>query len=276
MPFLNVEGAVLHYEIQGQGPLLLLIHGGANSGVCFRALVPYVSDKYTVLTYSRRGHSQSALTGIQDYSLRLDRDADDAAELIKHHSSATPVFVLGNSSGAIVAYTLLLRHPNLVHKVIVHEPPLHDALPESQRDEANEKLAEIYKLYRSGGVHAAMPMFLDYAIGPEELAQLSQQMSKEGKESPDPYAWGNRQYWFERELPYPLTKIDWTSLGKEGVREKLLVGVSDLGKDYFLGRIATALAERVQAKLLLFPGGHDGFKGHAEGFAKNLKGYLET
>jgi pimeloyl-ACP methyl ester carboxylesterase len=270
MPFLNVPGATLHYEIQGQGPLFLLIHGGAQSGIHFKALTSLPENKYKLVTYDRRGHSQSPLTGVQDFAHRVERDADDAAELLKHLGDGTPAYVLGNSSGAIVAYSLLHRHPDLIRKIVLHEPPLHCALSENERKTTEDDIRKVYDLYREGGPYLAMPVFMKYYMSAEEISQMLQRDAQ--KTEVNPYDWGNRQYWFERELPTsPLIEVDWEFLKRKEIREKLIVGVSISGKKQLLGRIGDGIVERVGGDTVIFPGGHDGFKTHAEEFAVVLQ-----
>src|SRR5699024_7200705 len=63
-------------------------------------------------TYDRRGFSRSPLVGPQDYNDRLATDADDVTRLIEHHGESATVF--GTSSGAVIALTVLPRHPNRV------------------------------------------------------------------------------------------------------------------------------------------------------------------
>jgi pimeloyl-ACP methyl ester carboxylesterase len=112
MPTLPLPGVDLHYETTGSGPLLLCITGAQGNGSAWEPLAKELSSKYTVVSYDRRGFSASTITGPQDYSDRLATDADDAAALIVHLSQDAPATVIGNSSGAIVALNLLLKHPD--------------------------------------------------------------------------------------------------------------------------------------------------------------------
>jgi acetyltransferase/esterase len=108
-----------------------------------------------------RGFSRSHLTGNQDYSNRINTDADDVAALIKHVTASStadePAYVLGNSSGALVSLVFLSRHPELPTKVIAHEPPILTLLPEAE--EINKGIQGIYQIYRAKGVLAALDVF---------------------------------------------------------------------------------------------------------------------
>src|SRR5437763_837031 len=74
MSTLKVPGAQLSYEVEGSGPLLILIPGAAGVGEIFRPLAHHLSAQYQVVTYDRRGFSQSRLDGPQDYDHRLSTD----------------------------------------------------------------------------------------------------------------------------------------------------------------------------------------------------------
>ena len=167
MPILSVPGASLFYSTAGSGPLLLLIVGGSGSGQVYTRVVQPLAAHYTVVTYDRRGFSQSALHGTQDYSQRLERDADDAAALIKQlqGDGAEPACVFGSSSGAIIAQTLLTRHHSTlkIRKVVSHEPPLLSVLPD-----AEDCIAEtrgFYDIYRAQGPEPAMEKFMQGYLG---------------------------------------------------------------------------------------------------------------
>lgn len=107
-------------------------------------------------------------------------------------------------------------------------------------------------------------------MSPEETSQISQRRSQ--KVTNNPYEWGNRQYWFERELTaFPFVELDWEFLKKKEIREKLIVGVSVLGKGWILGKICKGIVERLGEECVVFPGGHDGFKTDAQEFAVVLE-----
>src|SRR5699024_2382933 len=117
MGVLNVPDAQLYYETRGTGPLLIMIPGASGDARTFTAVSRYLEEHYTVITYDRRGFSRSPLDGPQDYHHRLTTDADDVARLIEHHGESAAVF--GTSSGAVIALTVLPRHPNRVSSLAV-------------------------------------------------------------------------------------------------------------------------------------------------------------
>ena len=59
MSTLDVPGAVLHYETQGSGPVLVLVPGANGEAGIFKPLADALQDAFTVVRYDRRGFSDS-------------------------------------------------------------------------------------------------------------------------------------------------------------------------------------------------------------------------
>jgi pimeloyl-ACP methyl ester carboxylesterase len=56
---LEVPGAILHYETQGSGPVLVLVPGANGEAGIFKPLADALQDAFTVVRYDRRGFSDS-------------------------------------------------------------------------------------------------------------------------------------------------------------------------------------------------------------------------
>ena len=53
--FLNTNGIRLHYVTQGQGPLLLLLHGFPEFWYTWRHQIPVFAEHFTVVAVDLRG-----------------------------------------------------------------------------------------------------------------------------------------------------------------------------------------------------------------------------
>lgn len=266
MPTLTLETATLHYTTTGTGgPLLLLIPGAVGTGTIFHALTPPLSQRFQVVTYDRRGYSQSPLHGDQAYAHRLDTDADDAVALIRHLTDA-PALAFGSSTGAIIASRLLRRHPALFAAVCVHEPPLFRLLPDA--DDRFADLHRVYSIYREEGTQAGMRTFMSFNLEESERGQLARNADEN-----DPYAAGNTLYSFERELlVYPFSEAGIAELAT--LRDRLIIGVSATASALPSGRVAMGMAEQLGESPLVLPGGHLGYVVLPEEFAEVLGGAL--
>jgi pimeloyl-ACP methyl ester carboxylesterase len=112
---LHVGDAEIYYEIYGDGPPLLLLHGGFYGYIDgFAQYIPALSNHYRVIAMAISGHGKSSI-GSKPFNRRLF--TDDAAAVLKHETDQ-PAVVIGFSDGANTAYMLAAVYPNSVKKVV--------------------------------------------------------------------------------------------------------------------------------------------------------------
>lgn len=171
----NVNGVRLCYEISGVGEVpLVLVHGSWGSHHSWDPVVPKFAESFRVLTYDRRGHSESERPSGQG-SMR--EDAADLAALIEHLRLG-PAWVAGNSFGASITLRLADERADLLRGIIAHEPPLF-SLAENEPgvapilDEAQTKQRAVVERIAAGDHAGAAEQFVDeLALGPGTWARL--------------------------------------------------------------------------------------------------------
>lgn len=137
---LRANGTVLHVEVRGSGPAVLLIHAGGEDAEVWRPVAERLPD-FTTVTYDRRGTLRS---GRDDWpGGGSAQHADDAAALLEA-LGLRDVVVFGGSSAGIVALRLALRHAALVRRALVFEPGLFRLVPggEAMQGPVNQAVAE--------------------------------------------------------------------------------------------------------------------------------------
>jgi len=259
MSTLTVPGAQVFYKVEGDGALLILIPGASGTGESFRPLSHALSAWYRVVTYDRRGFSQSRLDGPQEYEQRLETDADDVRRLIKSLTSQ-PAIVFGNSSGALVALEVLTRYPEHIRTVVAHEPPAVKLLPDATKWLA--LFDGVYATFRAEGIPQAMDQFGSLTLGSAGRQVLEHVRREHPSEA-------NTRYWLEHELrQYPRVELDLDALAAHA-RQLVLVGGRDSHNQmtYQPGKV---LAERLGLTLLDVPGGHLGFLDTPAEFATGI------
>src|ERR1700677_332617 len=92
---LKVPGAQLYSEVQGTGPVLLMIPGGPTDAGIFAPLAALLADRYTVVRYDPRGNSRSVVDD-REKDQSMDLHGDDAAELLEWLGSE-PALVRGSA-----------------------------------------------------------------------------------------------------------------------------------------------------------------------------------
>ncbi|MEU1672389.1 alpha/beta hydrolase [Streptomyces roseifaciens] len=266
---LAVPGATLYYETRGNGPLLLLISGGAGDAGMYAGMFPALAAEYTVVTYDPRALSRSPLDGpLADQQVRVW--SDDARRLLDHLAPGEEeVSVMGCSSGAIVALDLLARHPEQLRRAVVHEPPLVELLP----DPASYRtlFAEVRDTYRAEGLGPAMARFSE-GIGEPVTAEEAEQSTELPPEVQEmaPRMHANFPVFLEHMLcPFSSSVPDLEAL--RPVAHKLVPAAGRLSRtqEPFYGP-AARLAELFGIPLVEFPGGHLGGVDRAKEFGEQL------
>ena len=114
--YANVNGLKLYYEIHGAGFPLVLLHGGGSTiGTTFGRILPELAKTHKVIAVELQAHGHTADI---NRPLSFEHDADDVAELLRQ-LNITSADIFGFSNGASTTLEIAIRHPELVHKIIV-------------------------------------------------------------------------------------------------------------------------------------------------------------
>lgn len=115
MPVVRIGNIEMYYEVTGEGPPLLLIHGLGSSTRDWECQVPEFSKHFMVITVDVRGHGKTDRPA-GPYSIELF--ASDIALFLKEIASG-PAHVLGLSMGGMIAFQLALDNPELVKSLVI-------------------------------------------------------------------------------------------------------------------------------------------------------------
>ena len=117
-----VNGLTMHYVEQGEGPLVLLLHGWPESWYSWRHQLPWLAALgYRVVAPDMRGYGGSdAPDAVDAYAMR--ELVADVVGLIDHHRERSAVLI-GHDWGAMVAWQCALLAPERVSSVIALSVP---------------------------------------------------------------------------------------------------------------------------------------------------------
>lgn len=119
------DGTVVSYDRYGDGPPLVLVHGGfSNHSTNWTYVKPILQERFTVYAIARRGRGETDATD----GHTLQAEAEDVAAIVKQVGE--PVFLLGHSYGGQCALEAAALVPDRVARLVLYEPPRPDALPE--------------------------------------------------------------------------------------------------------------------------------------------------
>jgi pimeloyl-ACP methyl ester carboxylesterase len=169
MGTISVNGAQLYYEITGSSDVpVVLVHGSWGDHHNWDRVVPALGRSFKVLTFDRRGHSQSV--GGKEKGTLHD-DVMDLVALLEALDFA-PAHIIGNSFGAAIALRLACERPDLFRSLTAHEPPLFgvlegDATLEAPLAEMQRRVRAVVDVLRSGDATAGARLFVEtIAFGP--------------------------------------------------------------------------------------------------------------
>lgn len=125
--FVQAGEVRIAFDREGDGPALVLMHGAEASRQMFAALVPRLSEHFTVIAYDQRDCGDTQ--GPERASTLADL-ANDAQQLI-NALGFRQAHVFGSSFGGRVAQALALLHPGSVDHLVLGSTW---ALPKSYED----------------------------------------------------------------------------------------------------------------------------------------------
>lgn len=175
MPLATINGVRIRYEDSGTpGAPLLLVHGSWGSHHNWDPVALRLAESFRVITYDRRGHSESERPPGQG---SIHEDVADLAALIEHLDLA-PACVAGNSWGAIITMRLAIARPDLVRAIACHEPPLIALIaddPEARpvAEATRKRLTAVFDRLAAGDDAGGAELFVEtVAMGPGTWAKL--------------------------------------------------------------------------------------------------------
>jgi pimeloyl-ACP methyl ester carboxylesterase len=114
-----VNGLQMYYEIHGTGQAgvpLVLLHGAFSAiGTSFGALLPGLARSRRVIGLEMQAHGRTADI---DRPLSLEQMADDTAAALQY-LGIERADIFGYSNGAAIALHVVLRHPEVVRKLVL-------------------------------------------------------------------------------------------------------------------------------------------------------------
>ena len=182
MPYIDNEGIKIYYEIEGDGPPVILIHGFASNleGNWKQTnWVEVLKDKYRLILIDCRGHGKSDKP--HDESNYGQKMTDDVVKLMDHLSIQKANF-LGYSMGAYMTFRLLLRKPHLFISAILGGFALNLMQDENERSNYRESTIRRIEAFKADSVNEVKdPMahaFRQYAeLRGNDLKALAAEMA---------------------------------------------------------------------------------------------------
>jgi pimeloyl-ACP methyl ester carboxylesterase len=161
----HVNGVGLSYIEQGSGAPVILLHGGMGDYSSWQPQLEPFTRRFRVIAYSRR-YSFPNDNPLAPRTYSPWTDVEDLAALIRR-LRLHDVRLVGQSAGAFVALAFALKHPEMVHSLVLSEPPAHQLARSTAEGEAayQEFMAMVMtpaaNSFRNRDVQGAMRIFVN-------------------------------------------------------------------------------------------------------------------
>lgn len=116
----SVNGTSLHYVRGGRGPVVILIHGFPENWVEYRAIMPRLAQRFTVVAVDLPGIGRSAPASGGYDAANLAAYIHD---LVQSLNLDRP-FIVGHDLGGIVAYAYVRRFPDSLRGAMILDVPV--------------------------------------------------------------------------------------------------------------------------------------------------------
>lgn len=114
--YAQLNGIDLYYQVEGDGPPLILLHGGLGNSEYWGNQIPAFAEQYKVIAIDSRGHGRSTFDEqpinyalmTSDVLALMDQLGIDKADLV------------GWSDGGIIGLEMAIHHPERLNKVVAY------------------------------------------------------------------------------------------------------------------------------------------------------------
>lgn len=119
--YITTNGVKLHYVTQGEGPLMLMLHGFPEFWYSWRHQIPEFAKDFKVVALDLRGYNDSEKPKNQSAYV-MDEFVRDVEGIIKGLGYEKCVLV-GHDWGGAIAWNFAYSHPEMVERLIVLNIP---------------------------------------------------------------------------------------------------------------------------------------------------------
>jgi 3-oxoadipate enol-lactonase len=177
MPTVDVNGARLWYDETGDGPVVLLLHGGLGDSRLWEPVVPYLAERFRTIRSDLRFYGRSTGPFVP---WSWQEDAVGVLDALGIERAA----IVGLSLGGKLALDIALAHPERLWAVAGVAPGLggHSADAYSEEQVARYEVAEA-----AGDLEAAMEIDFEVwaPLGADERIQQLWRATPEANSLPD-------------------------------------------------------------------------------------------
>ena len=122
MPFAQINGMKIYYEIHGSGDTIVLLHHGFGCTKIWKDIYPHLVQKgYRVIMYDRRGYGQSERgADFEEFYISDTFRSESVKELamLKEFLDIDSFHIIGQCEGGVVGIDYAVMYPHHVATIV--------------------------------------------------------------------------------------------------------------------------------------------------------------
>ena len=161
----TARGIEINYEMSGQGPCLVLIHGFSDNLTMWYNQVPVFTRHFKVLTYDVRGHGMTQ-TPEDEFSMTVF--ADDLYAILEV-LNIEKACVLGYSMGGRIGLQFALKYPQMTTGLVFANSGVIGSdmnFTDAEMAEAAERRKQLVDLMETGEIEAIADAMAERSLSP--------------------------------------------------------------------------------------------------------------
>jgi len=143
--FVETNGVRLHCAVQGDGPLVILLHGFPECWYSWRHQIAALAASFRVVAPDLRGYNESDKpTGVSAYAVtELVADVKGIVETFGERQA----IIVGHDWGGVIAWHFAMAHPEMTRRLVVMNAPHPARFFEHLRSNPRQLLRSWYMFF---------------------------------------------------------------------------------------------------------------------------------
>ncbi len=117
--YLDLDSLRYHYLDEGEGPLVVMVHGNPSWSFYYRNLVLALRGRFRCIVPDHIGCGFSDKPGDERYDYTLPRRVDDLERLLEHVGGSEKVTLVVHDWGGMIGMAWAARHPERIARLVI-------------------------------------------------------------------------------------------------------------------------------------------------------------
>ena len=117
--YLDLDGLRYHYLDEGEGPLVVMVHGNPSWSFYYRNLVLALRDRFRCIVPDHIGCGFSDKPGDERYDYTLAQRVADLERLLEHVGGSEKVTLVLHDWGGMIGMAWAARHPERIARLVI-------------------------------------------------------------------------------------------------------------------------------------------------------------